>query len=484
MLEVYESSEKLTVYILEARAKALKEPESSYEKAYEAYELAKNRGWQSEEAAALFVMALSCRSMTQLEKCYDLSMDALKLYESLSNSLGIATVLNLIGVVYFYYGKLETALSYFLQALHHLDGVNDPITESRILNNLGEVYRESGDFDAAFEAYDKALKLCETLDMKANVAVILENIGEVYFRKQAFDLSYDYFNKSFDMLLILEDTAILSEVENRIGRMLFLQGRREEAKIRCQNALKRLEDMGNTFYAIEVLMTLAEIKQDEGSIDYLEDLSKAIYYAEVLNARKPLRKLYKLFYEYYEGQGIYDTALFYFKKFHQIELEIESTIVSQKLEIIKMELNKAFEGDTVEKVKNLNMQLENEISQQARLLSRLEQDNKKLDEAVYMDELTQVLNRRGMKEKLVAVWENKTYDAMCIALLMIDIDHFKGFNDTYGHIQGDKCLQQIASTMTAVLTEKAILFSRYGGEEFVCMLLTSMNMKSRHKLKS
>jgi len=57
-----------------------------------------------------------------------------------------------------------------------------------------------------------------------------------------------------------------------------------------------------------------------------------------------------------------------------------------------------------------------------------------------------------------------------ISLIMIDIDYFKQFNDTYGHQEGDRCLRDVALAMQACLVRGTDLLARYGGEEFVCLL--------------
>ncbi|HLS65891.1 MAG TPA: GGDEF domain-containing protein, partial [Pseudogracilibacillus sp.] len=64
-------------------------------------------------------------------------------------------------------------------------------------------------------------------------------------------------------------------------------------------------------------------------------------------------------------------------------------------------------------------------------------------------------------------------DKFPIALIMLDIDHFKRYNDTYGHLAGDKCLQRVAKLIDEMLTERSDFEARYGGEEFVILLANS-----------
>jgi len=87
-----------------------------------------------------------------------------------------------------------------------------------------------------------------------------------------------------------------------------------------------------------------------------------------------------------------------------------------------------------------------------------------------LDPLTDIPNRRGFNERLEAEWNKAIREESRIALLMIDIDHFKRYNDTYGHPQGDKLLQTIAGVFRQALTRPADYLARWGGEEFAVVL--------------
>lgn len=87
-----------------------------------------------------------------------------------------------------------------------------------------------------------------------------------------------------------------------------------------------------------------------------------------------------------------------------------------------------------------------------------------------IDMLSGLANRRGFQSRLEFEWA-KAQQCHCeLSLLMIDVDHFKLFNDTYGHPEGDACLSKIGETLSQVALEAAGFAARYGGEEF-CLLL-------------
>lgn len=87
-----------------------------------------------------------------------------------------------------------------------------------------------------------------------------------------------------------------------------------------------------------------------------------------------------------------------------------------------------------------------------------------------MDALTGIANRRRFDEVLEQEWRRKVRDGSFLSLLLIDADHFKNYNDIYGHISGDACLRQVVEALRAELRRPADLLARYGGEEFAVVL--------------
>jgi diguanylate cyclase (GGDEF)-like protein len=104
------------------------------------------------------------------------------------------------------------------------------------------------------------------------------------------------------------------------------------------------------------------------------------------------------------------------------------------------------------------------------LLQDLENANQQLQDASRSDMLTEVANRRHFDEHLAEVWEQVRRDGGEVALMMIDVDHFKAYNDRYGHPAGDACLKAVASALRRRLRGPGDLIARYGGEEFIAVL--------------
>jgi len=101
---------------------------------------------------------------------------------------------------------------------------------------------------------------------------------------------------------------------------------------------------------------------------------------------------------------------------------------------------------------------------------KLQEANELLQRLSTIDGLTGVSNRRAFDERMELEWNRGRRNSSFLSLIMLDIDYFKAYNDTYGHQGGDSCLQQIASVIKETLGRSTDLLCRYGGEEF-CVIL-------------
>jgi diguanylate cyclase (GGDEF)-like protein len=97
------------------------------------------------------------------------------------------------------------------------------------------------------------------------------------------------------------------------------------------------------------------------------------------------------------------------------------------------------------------------------------------------DALTGIANRRNFDEALAREWSRCARDGRPLSLLMIDVDHFKAYNDRLGHQKGDECLRRVARTLVGCVLDPGAIVARYGGEEFVC-LLPGMDQRAAAKM--
>lgn len=120
----------------------------------------------------------------------------------------------------------------------------------------------------------------------------------------------------------------------------------------------------------------------------------------------------------------------------------------------------------------------------SRTYSKLAEAHRALKEFSVHDGLTGVFNRAYFDERYPRELAQARASALPLAILLVDVDHFKGYNDAFGHLAGDECLRRIARTLDEALTHQGDFVARYGGEEFVivlpaCDALTAMATAER-----
>lgn len=108
--------------------------------------------------------------------------------------------------------------------------------------------------------------------------------------------------------------------------------------------------------------------------------------------------------------------------------------------------------------------------ERTQLYKQLEEANQKLTHLASIDELTQMPNRRVFSETLHREWRRMARENSSLSLILADIDCFKAYNDTYGHLFGDNCLFQVANVISQSVKRPADVPARYGGEEFAVIL--------------
>lgn len=116
------------------------------------------------------------------------------------------------------------------------------------------------------------------------------------------------------------------------------------------------------------------------------------------------------------------------------------------------------------------LRLKEEMDQRKARERELEALTRKFEILSNQDGLTGVPNRRCFEDVFRKEWLRSRRDGTPLSAMMIDIDYFKSYNDTYGHLQGDTCLRQVAGAIQAALKRPGDFAARFGGEEFVAVL--------------
>jgi diguanylate cyclase (GGDEF)-like protein len=153
-------------------------------------------------------------------------------------------------------------------------------------------------------------------------------------------------------------------------------------------------------------------------------------------------------------------VLFSFRQFRLLDRFYRGNIQALELQTTQLK-------DLTASLEDAKATLEARVAERTRAL---EKANEALSRLAALDGLTGIPNRRSFDDFLQREWGLATRNATRLSCIMIDIDHFKAYNDTYGHQAGDECLIQVAKALQACVTRPGDLVARYGGEEFGIIL--------------
>lgn len=123
------------------------------------------------------------------------------------------------------------------------------------------------------------------------------------------------------------------------------------------------------------------------------------------------------------------------------------------------------------------------VQARVRLHLQLARQRRMLEQLAHIDPLTGIANRRKYAQVLDLYWRSAVRQQSPLSIVMLDIDHFKEYNDHYGHAAGDKILHQVATGLKDSLKRPNDFIARYGGEEFVILLPESTEEGSRRLIE-
>ncbi len=135
---------------------------------------------------------------------------------------------------------------------------------------------------------------------------------------------------------------------------------------------------------------------------------------------------------------------------------------------------------TISEKKESENELNLKIQELNNKIDELKKTNEKLENMATRDHLTGLYNRQEFESVLKKEWRYAIRESEPIALVMIDIDNFKDFNDHYGHLAGDNCLQDLSKSMQNSLKRPRDFIARFGGEEFVVILPETDGEGAKH----
>ena len=368
----------------------------------------------------------------------------------------IATISIDIGVDYLKSGNYEESVTYLSRVLSYKmkDEIESPTIKSYALTNLIESYIKLKDYDSA----------------KDSIKVLEKNIENINIENDKEDfISISYINKA-DLQTELGDPLEAIKILN-IAKSTY--EKRDNANF-SNFDLKLYEEYGDAYYKLDNFNNALKYHKKceklalERGLSYLEEIYNEKIYLD------------------YKGMNDYENTILYLEK----NMELKTKLSKDKSKDYSQYLINEFESkENLKKISLLEKSRNKmillfivlgfgtiiisiffyHIYKQNKEINRL---NKLFKDLSVTDALTKVHNRRALDEFLSGNWALYKKTKMPISFMMIDLDFFKLYNDNYGHLKGDKVLEEVAKVIKESC-RKIDFVARYGGEEFIIIMLNT-----------
>jgi diguanylate cyclase (GGDEF)-like protein len=437
----------------------------------ESYQLSQSGEFSQEPYLNGLTESLAGQALAYLECCPSqairLCQEVLNLLENKPPNSALALVQFTMGAICQQEQKYTLALDWELKALKTSRELKLPLREAMILDEIGLIYGDLGDNEKALAEMQSALDLVRTGPQAYFAPSILNNMAVIYLQsgdqKLALELALRALNLNTELNMENRETFLIDTV----GQILLSMKEYERAKALFLDSLQKCQRPSRTMAKIFLKMNLGRIYLAQD--DYLkarEEIDQALKFAADFGLQREQAKCYLLLSEIEEKTGAMELAFQYYKKYSEIENSITHEDRTRQIAALNalQDFETARRDAEIYKLRNID--LLHEIEERKRLESRLL-------ELATTDDLTGISNRRSFLDKAQVELNRAARYHRPLSLLMIDVDHFKKVNDSFGHDIGDQVLSGLCSVLRTVIRDSDIL-ARYGGEEF-CVLLPDTN---------
>ncbi|MFA9463039.1 MAG: diguanylate cyclase domain-containing protein [Velocimicrobium sp.] len=430
------------------------------------------------------------------DELLELSKGLLKKAKLQNDKDYMAKALYNMSLAYWRKGQIEKTMSTALKALKYVNPHKDPETFVKVNNTLGILsYLDQND-TLALEYYLEGLEISNQYKMESLTSNFMINIGLLYQNLNHHRKSIQYFVKA-EKIMMQDNVEVEDYYRRKISIYInfsisyFYLHEYERADFYVNQAIEYYEklkakDIEFIIYCIWCRIKVKEQKtemakgklpylmelffQSEEEIDYPQDIGEFYELLIDMQEYEKLDRVISIFETYVEKQNIMSLSLQALDMRISYYKAIEDTQNYQKKCIEYYELKKCHTNETNEKrIKSIETRLA--LRKQEQNVKESEKINAHLQKKTEEDPLTHIGNRYRLERFYKRlIHEKKEEERKILAVGIIDVDFFKGYNDYYGHIKGDECLRAVANVISSFLEPKYGICARYGGDEFVLLL--------------
>lgn len=378
------------------------------------------------------------------------ALHAVAYFKTTDNYRALAKSQNLLGNAYIAEEEFQFSLMAYLDARKTIKKGHVRSLANSVDNNIATAYAELGKLDKAISILTKLFKKLKTAKKKEwdLFNVVCFNLADYYARLDNAEEAQFYLNEyenSWERGTNQLEHIIYTTLCCRIA---YTSGDREKGNRLSDEIVECLDRREENFELLSCFEMIALHQIQIGEYDRADRLADYLWdYSEKTRLPIDIIRACRVQAQYFNTVGKNDSAVKYYK------------IMDEQFIIREKETKKA-QLEILEKTENLNRSVE-----------QLQRDVEKQRSLSDRDSLTKLLNRSSMSNVLERYMLRAKEKGTNIGCIFIDVDFFKEYNDTYGHVKGDECLKKISEVcLEAEKGREHIHFARYGGDEFFGML--------------
>ena len=362
---------------------------------------------------------------------------------------------------------------------------------SRSYNMMGHVSESRDNRVAALNYFYMALQYAEKCGLIYARGMINFNIGFMLFSMKRFKQAAEHYERSIDLYARSEDNFYRSHnfvlAMQHCGSCYLKLGKVKEALGFLEQIEKMCSSLPDRSYPeINIISFRAECAAAKGDKDaFLEGVRDVIEIVrqhqgigdEADNVESLMELLFgfeeyellDVLFRVMEEKGLEDSPMLFMSLY---PYRSESLLKQGRTEEYIDCTRKYFEAYEKERRgyrlgTARVMELQDELREVEQAQARISADNRRLAAIALYDSMTKLANRNRINEYLSEQFEQAQKKKRLLGVEIMDIDCFKGFNDTYGHLAGDECLQAVAGILRKAQKKGKVFCGRYGGDEFV-----------------